>query len=76
MNLIKHIINLLAIWTVPFIVLWFFVLITGFAFTYSEGLRFVGFIIITSIYSVVWLGMYIFYHDTTEIDTMKVFKTN
>jgi hypothetical protein len=76
MKLIKHIINLLAIWTIPFVVLWFFVLITGFAFTYSEGLRFEGFIFLTIVYSVVWLAMYIAYHNTTEIDTMKVFKTN
>jgi len=76
MKLIKHIANLLAIWTVPFIVLWFFILITGFAFTYSEGVRFEGFIILTTIYSIVWLVMYIAYHDTTDIDTMKIFKTN
>lgn len=76
MKLIKHIINLLAIWTVPFIVLWFFILITGFAFTYSEGIRFEGFVILTTIYSAVWLIMYIAYHDTTEIDSMKLFKTN
>jgi uncharacterized membrane protein YozB (DUF420 family) len=76
MKLIKHIINLLAIWTAPFIGLLFFVLITGFAFTYNEGLRFEGFIILTTIHCIVWLVMYIAYHDTTEIDTMKIFKTN
>ena len=76
MKLIKHIANLLAIWTLPFIGLLFFMFITGFAFTYSDGIRTVGFIILTTIHSIVWLVMYIAYHNTTEIDTMKLFKTN
>lgn len=76
MNLIKHIANILAIWTMPFIVLLFFILITGFAFTYQEAIHNGGFIILTTIYCVVGLIMYVGFNNDEDMNSMKLFKTN
>jgi hypothetical protein len=75
MNLIKHIANILALWTIPFVFVLFFMLVTGFTFTYQQAICSDVFIILNTIYSVSMLIAYsIFSHDD-EFDSIKLFKT-
>lgn len=75
MNLIKHIANLLALWTIPYIMILFFLLVSGFAFTYNEAVSSVPFIMVYVLY---FIMMFVIYMTSTEqeSDTFKLFKTN
>lgn len=76
MNLIKHIANLLALWTIPFVFVLFFMLVTGFAFTYSEAMHSGGFIVLTFFYCIMITIAYGVYDVENERDnTFKLFKT-
>jgi hypothetical protein len=75
MNLIKHIANLLALWTIPFVFVLFFMLLSGFAFTYNEAITAPLFIVVYVLY---YIMMFIVYMSSNEeeSDSFKIFKTN
>jgi hypothetical protein len=75
MNLIKHILNLLALWTIPYVIVLFFMLVSGFAFTYNQAITAPLFIIVYVLY---YIMMFIVYMSSTEedCDTFQLFKTN
>lgn len=76
MNLIKHIANVLALWTIPFVFVLFFMLITGFAFTYEEAIHSGAFITLTFFYCIIVFIAYGVYNNENERDnTFKLFKT-
>jgi len=75
MNLIKHLANMLAVWTIPYIIVLFFLLVTGFAFTYNQAISSVPFIIIYTLYFILSGIMYISVEDE-DLDSIKLFKTN
>jgi len=76
MNLIKHIANLLALWTIPFVFVLFFMMITGFGFTYSQAINSEVFIIMNTIYSISMLIAYMVLGGEDDFDNIKIFKTN
>ena len=75
MNLIKHIANLLALWTIPYVIVLFFLLVSGFAFTYNEAITSVPFIMMYVLY---FIMMFIIYMTSNEeeSDSFNLFKTN
>ena len=75
MNLIKHIANLLALWTIPFVIVLFFMLLSGFAFTYNEAITAPLFIIMYVLY---FIMMFIVYMSSNEedCDSFQLFKIN
>jgi hypothetical protein len=75
MNLIKHIANLLALWTVPYIIVLFFLLVTGFAFVYQDAISSTPFIIVYTLY---FIMMFIIYTaaEHEDFDSIKLFKIN
>lgn len=75
MNLIKHIANLLALWTIPFVFVLFFMVITGLSFTYRQAIASEVFIILSVIYYVISLIVYMSCDDN-EFQSIKLFKTN
>ncbi len=76
MNLIKHIANLLALWTIPYIIVLFFMLVSGFAFTYNGAVTSTQFIVLEFFYSIIMLCTYAVHHsDNGKDDTFKLFKT-
>jgi glucan phosphoethanolaminetransferase (alkaline phosphatase superfamily) len=76
MNLFKHIANLLALWTIPYVIVLFFMVITGFAFTYNEAILSEAFIVISFFYNLLTLIMYMAMGDDEGFDSIKLFKTN
>ena len=76
MNLLKHIANILALWTIPYIFVLFFMLITAFAFTYEEAVTSAPFIIISTIYYIMSLLMYFVLSDEPEFHKLQLFKTS
>lgn len=76
MNLIKHLANIFALWTIPYVIVLFFMLITGFSFTYSEAVRSEVFIVITFFYYVLSFITYVALEDDKGFDSVKLFKTN
>jgi hypothetical protein len=75
MNLIKHLANIFALWTIPYVIVLFFMLITGFAFTYSEAVRSEVFIVVSFFYNVLSFITYVALGHDEEFDSIKVFKT-
>ena len=75
MNLIKHIANLLALWTIPFVFVLFFMIITGFAFTYNQSITSGPFVVMNTIYSISILMVYITLGHEEDFDSIKLFKT-
>jgi len=76
MNLIKHIANVLALWTIPFVVVLFFMLVSGFAFTYNAAVKSTQFIVIDFFYCIIMLCAYTVHHNDNQRDnTFKLFKT-
>jgi uncharacterized protein YybS (DUF2232 family) len=75
MNLIKHIANLLALWTVPYVIVLFFLLVSGFAFVYQDAISSTPYIIAYAFY---FIMMFILYTtgDEKDFDSIKLFKTN
>jgi hypothetical protein len=75
MNLIKHIANLLALWTIPYIIVLFFLLVTGFAFVYQDAICSTPYIICYAFY---FMMMSIIYMsgDDKDFESIKLFKTN
>lgn len=76
MNLIKHIANLLALWTIPFVIVLFFMVITGFGFTYNDAINSNPFIILNTIYSISIFLVYIALGHEEDCQGIKLFKTN
>ena len=75
MNLIKHIANLLALWTIPYVMVLFFLLVSGFAFTYHDAVSSTAFIFVYSIYLIMMFIIYMTANEE-ESDSFKLFKTN
>ena len=75
MNLIKHIANLLALWTIPYVMVLFFLLVSGFAFTYNDAVSSTAFIFVYSIYLIMMFIIYMTCNEE-ESDSFKLFKTN
>jgi hypothetical protein len=75
MNLIKHIANLLALWTIPYVMVLFFLLVSGFAFTYNAAVSSTAFIFVYSIYLIMMFIIYMTANEE-ESDSFKLFKTN
>jgi hypothetical protein len=75
MNLIKHIANLLALWTIPYIIVLFFLLVTGFAFVYQNAISSVPFIIVYSLYFLTMFFVYVSGNED-DFDSLNLFKTN
>jgi hypothetical protein len=75
MNLIKHIANLLALWTIPFVFVLFFMVITGFAFTYNAAINSEVFIVMNAIYSMSMGIAYFIFSDDEDCQSIKLFKT-
>lgn len=75
MNLIKHIANLLALWTIPYIMVLFFLLVSGFAFTYNDAVSSVPFIMVYVLYFIMMFIIYMTCNEE-ESDSFKLFKTN
>lgn len=75
MNLIKHIANLLALWTIPYVIVLFFLLVSGFAFTYHDAVSSPLFIVVYTMY---FIMMFIIYMTSTEedCDSFQLFKIN
>ena len=73
MNLFKHIANLLALWTIPFIIVLFFLLVSGFAFTYNDAVSSTVFVFVYSIY---YIMMFIIYMagEEKDFESIKLFK--
>ena len=76
MNLFKHIANLLALWTIPYVIVLFFMVITGFAFTYNEAILSEAFIVISFFYNLLTLITYMAMGDDKDFESIKLFKTN
>lgn len=74
MNLIKHIANLLALWTIPYLIVLFFLLVSGFAFVYQDAICSTPYIITYSFY---FIMMFIVYMsgDDKDFESIKLFKT-
>ena len=75
MNLFKHIANLLALWTIPFIIVLFFLLVSGFAFTYNDAVSNTAFVFVYSIYYIMMIIMYVA-GDEKDFESIKLFKIN
>ena len=76
MNLIKHIANVLALWTIPFVIVLFFMLVSGFAFTYYAAVTNTPFIVVNFFYCIIMLCAYAVHHNDNQRDnTFKLFKT-
>jgi hypothetical protein len=75
MNLIKHIANLLALWTIPYLIVLFFLLVTGFAFIYQDAISSTPFIIVYTLYFIMMFIMYTSIDDK-DAPTFQLFKTN
>lgn len=75
MNLIKHIANLLALWTIPFVIVLFFVLLSGFSFTYHDAVNSGPFIIVYALYSIMVGIMYLLFTGEDEHQSIQIFKT-
>lgn len=74
MNLIKHLINILFILFIPYVIVFFFYLVTLCSFVYTETVTSNGFILIYGIYAIVIaLPMYVI--DSNN-NTFKLLKTN
>ena len=75
MNLIKHLANLLALWTIPFVFVLFFMLVSGFAFTYNDAITAPLFIIVYVFYFMMMAILYMT-GDEKDFDSIKLFKIN
>ena len=75
MNLIKHIANLLALWTIPYVIVLFFLLVSGFAFTYNEAITSVPFIMMYVLYFIMMFIIYMTCNEE-ESDSFNLFKIN
>lgn len=75
MNLIKHIANILALWTIPFVFVLFFMLLTGFAFTYNQAVTSQTFAVIYTVYAGSMLIGYMILSDDEDAQSLKLFKT-
>ncbi len=75
MNLIKHIANLLALWTIPYIIVLFFLLITGFAFAYQDAICSTPYIISYAFYFIMMSIVYMS-GDDKDFESIKLFKIN
>ena len=74
MNLIKHIANLLALWTIPYIIVLFFLLVSGFAFTYVEAVSSGPFLFSYTVYFIIAFMVYCISDGEEAADHVRIFK--
>jgi hypothetical protein len=74
MKLIKHLINIMFLWSIPFILLAFFMLITGFSFSYQAAVTSEIWIVIMFFYCALSAILYIV--SSGEVDELSIIKTN
>ena len=72
MKLIKHLINIMFLWSIPFILLAFFMLITLFSFSYVAAVTSELWIIIMFFYCIISAILYMV--SSGEEDEMSIFK--
>jgi hypothetical protein len=74
MNLIKHIANLLALWAIPYVIVLFFLLVSGFAFVYQDAVSSTPYVVSYAFY---FMMMFIIYTSGDEKDfhSIRLFKT-
>ena len=73
MNFIKHIANLLALWTIPYVIVLFFLLVSGFAFVYQDAITSTPYIIAYAFYFMMMSILYMS-GDEKEFEGIKLFK--
>ena len=74
MKLIKHLINIMFLWSIPFILLAFFMLITWFSFSYTYVIKTELWIVIMFFYCA--LTAIIYFISAGEVDELSIIKTN
>lgn len=72
MKVIKHLINIMFLWSIPFILLAFFMLITLFSFSYVAAVTSELWIIIMFFYCIISAILYMV--SSGEEDEMSIFK--
>jgi hypothetical protein len=75
MNFIKHIANLLALWTIPYVIVLFFLLVSGFAFVYQDAICSTSYIIAYTFYFIMMCILYMS-GDEKDFESIKLFKIN
>ena len=75
MNLIKHIANLLALWAIPYIIVLFFLLVSGFAFVYQDAVSSTPYIVSYAFYFMMMSILYMS-GDEKDFESIKLFKIN
>ena len=75
MNLIKHIANLLALWAIPYIIVLFFLLVSGFAFVYQDAVSSTAYLVSYAFYFMMMFIIYASGYDK-DFDYIKLFKIN
>jgi hypothetical protein len=72
MNLIKHVINIMFLWSIPFILLAFILLITGLIYNYHMAVTSELWIVVMFFYFIITAIMYAV--SSGEDDEMKIIK--
>jgi hypothetical protein len=75
MKLIKHIINIMFLWSIPYMLVAFFLLTTWFSFSYTEAVTSGVFVAVQFFYSLITFIMYgVLSEDNDE--SISLLKTN
>jgi hypothetical protein len=72
MKLIKHLINIMFLWSIPFILLGFFLLVTGFSFSYRAAITSEVWIVVMFFYCLLTAILYMV--SSGETDEMSIIK--
>ena len=72
MKLIKHLINIMFLWSIPFILLGFFMVLTLFSFSYTAAVTSNVFIVIMFFYCL--LSAILYGVSLGEVDDMSIIK--
>ena len=72
MKLIKHLINVMFLWSIPFILLGFFLVITGFSFSYQAAVTTEIWIVVMFFYCA--LSAIIYMVSAGEMDELSIIK--
>jgi hypothetical protein len=74
MKLIKHLINIMFLWSIPFILLAFFMVLTWFSFSYVAAVTSQLWTVVIFFYCVLTAIIYIV--SVGEVDELSIIKTN
>jgi hypothetical protein len=75
MKVIKHLINIMFLWSIPYMVIAFFMLITWFSFSYTEAVTSGIFITVQFFYCLITFIMYGVLSED-EDESISLLKTN